>query len=80
MKLIADAWRDFEIQVVPLNASDVQRVETRRAFYQGANAMFTGIVGMLEPGKDPTEKDLRKMDEIQAEIDQFMGDLRERRA
>lgn len=80
MKLIADAWRDFEIQIVPLDAPKVQRVETRRAFYQGAIAMFSGIVRMLEPGQEPTEKDLGKMDAIQAEIDQFMADLREHRA
>lgn len=80
MKLIADAWRDFEIQIIPLNAPEVQRVECRRAFYQGAIAMFTGVVSSLDPSPEPTDADLRKMDDIKAEIDQFMVDLKEGRA
>lgn len=80
MKLIADAWRDFEIQVIPLNAPEVQRTECRRAFYQGARTLFEGLVGMLSPDQEPTAADLRKMDDIKAEIDQFVVNLREGRA
>lgn len=80
MKLIADAWRDFEIQVVPLNAPDVQRTECRRAFYQGALSLFHGMVKMFDPDKEPTEADLKKMEAISAEIDQFLEDLQQGRA
>lgn len=80
MKLIAEAWRDFEIQVIPLNAPEIQRTECRRAFYAGAIAMFGGIVNMLEPGQEATEADLKKMDAIQAEINQYSGDLKAGRA
>ena len=80
MKLIADAWRDFEIQVIPLNAPEVQRTECRRAFYQGALALLSGVAGILDTDREPTPADLRKMDDIKAELDQFEVDLREGRA
>lgn len=80
MKLISDAWRDYEIRVIPLNAPEVQRTESRRAFYGGAVSMFGGIVGMLDPGTEPTAEDLWKMDDIKAELDQYQTDLREGRA
>jgi len=76
VKLIADAWRDYEIQIVPLDAPEVQRTESRRAFYAGAIAMFGGINNMLSPGQEePTAEDLKKMDAVDAEIKQWMADL-----
>lgn len=35
-----DAWTSFAGAVVPLNASDIQRTEMRRAFYAGAIAVI----------------------------------------
>lgn len=74
--LIADAWRDFEIQIVPLDASEVQRTECRRAFYAGAISMWSSLLSMLDPGVDPTENDMKAMDGVKAEIDQYAEDLR----
>lgn len=79
MKLIADAWRDYEIKVVPLNAPEVQRTESRRAFYAGAIAVFTGVLSMLEPGMEPTDNDLKKMDDLFKEIKQYKADVAEGR-
>ncbi len=81
MKLIADAWREFELNVLtPINAPEVQRTECRRAFYAGAGGLLTGLVRMLDPEERPTAEDLKKMDAIQAELTQFQDDLREGRA
>ena len=80
MKLIADAWRDFEIKVIPLNAPEVQRTECRCAFYAGAAALFLDLFRVLDPGGEPTAADLKRMDDIKAEIDQFQADLKEGRA
>ena len=79
MKLIADAWREFEIEVIPLNAPEVQRTECRRAFYQGALSLFYRLTGILDADREPTAADLKKMDDIKAEIDQFVKDLKEGR-
>jgi len=74
-KLIADAWRDFEIRVIPLDAHEIQRTECRRAFYAGAVSMWSGLLSVLEPGEEPTAKDMAVMDDLKAEIDQYAKDL-----
>jgi len=73
--ILADAWRDYEIKIIPLNAPDVQRVECRRAFYAGARSLFHAIVTVLEPGLEPTEADLKAMDNINAELERFLVDI-----
>lgn len=75
--MIKEAWDEFDERVLPLECGQVQRIETKRAFYQGAIAMFFGIVNMLEPGKEVADGDIIKMDAIKAEVDQFAQDLRD---
>ncbi len=38
---IADAWQTFSADCVPRDASTLQRVEMRRAFYAGALSALT---------------------------------------
>jgi len=78
--LIEDAWRSFERAVLTPSAPAIQRTEMRRAFYAGAQALFTGILSMLDPGADATEADLGKMDAIQAELLAFAQSVRDGRA
>lgn len=42
---IKEQWESYEREVVPANASAEQRLETRRAFYAGAQAMLTTSLG-----------------------------------
>jgi hypothetical protein len=68
MKVIATAWAAYEQQVIPPHAPDIQKVESRRAFYAGAASLFGAIMNLLEPGQEATEADLQRMDAIAAEI------------
>ncbi len=72
---LADEWRDFAIRTMPIDAPEVQMVETRRAFYAGARSLFIGLLCILEPGTEATDNDLAQMDSIKAELDQFLDDL-----
>lgn len=38
MKTVKEWWDDFEAQVVPKEAGDIQRLETKNAFYGGLAA------------------------------------------
>jgi hypothetical protein len=67
-KLIEEAWLSYRHSVLPPNVSHVQEVETRRAFYGGAHALLTGILGMLDPGSEPTHGDLLRLCAIVAEL------------
>jgi hypothetical protein len=66
--------------VLPEGVSEVQRIETRWAFYAGAQALFHVLINVLDPGDEPTAADLAKMDDIQAEFENYAADLRAGRA
>lgn len=76
-KLIEAGWKSYELLVIPVDASTVQRNETRIAFFAGAQHLFGSIVGILEPGDaEPTENDLRRMDAINKELDRFIAEYK----
>lgn len=77
---IRELWDSYARDVVPKDAPIVQRWETRRAFYAGAQALFTSILTMLDPGEEPTEADLSKMDHLEEELTSFKEDVRAGRA
>lgn len=74
-KKLEEAWRSYEARVLPGNASEVQRRETRRGFYAGAevalNILLTGVSN--EPEITPGDEAL--MTGLQAELDQFCTDV-----
>lgn len=76
MKVIEADWHSYERQVIPASAPDVQRSESRKAFYAGAICLFHSIISMLDPGEEPTEADLRKMDAIDQELKEYALEVR----
>jgi hypothetical protein len=52
MRSIDAEWRSYEKAVVPKTAGEVQRQETRRAFYAGASAMLNMQMEMAELSED----------------------------
>jgi hypothetical protein len=66
--------------VVPADAPEIQIKETRQAFYAGASILFTVLTmpGVLDPGDEPTDADMQKMADLQAEIDAFGAGLDKR--
>ena len=80
MKKVDAMWRSYAEQVIPPTAGTVQRMESRRAFYAGAQAFMGILLGLLEPGTEPTDKDLVLMDNLANELNQFSIDVKEGRA
>jgi hypothetical protein len=66
--------------VIDANAPVVQVKESQRAFYAGAASMLTAIMGDLDPGLEPTPKDLDRMDALVAEIRAFNVEVNAGRA
>jgi len=64
-------WESYRADVVPEGAGRAQLVETKRAFYAGAQAFLGMLMTSLEPGKEPTEADLTMMDEVAEELRAF---------
>lgn len=78
--LVAEKWDEFARQVMPKDASSVQRQEMRRAFYAGADALLFGTIAAFAPESEPTAEDLELMDGIQQELQAFTADVKRGRA
>lgn len=68
MKIIEKGWESYRDQVIPKSAGAVQRAETEQAFYSGAAYLFDSIMTILDPGAEPTERDLQTMESIMLEL------------
>jgi len=74
-KLIEIGWISALLYVVPKDASETQVNEMHKAFFLGAQHLFTSIMSILDPGAEPTEKDLRRMDLIHNELEVFRKEV-----
>lgn len=77
-KLIEAGWAAFAYLVIPKDAPPAQLREMRLAFMAGAEHLFSSITSQLDEGAEPTDADLRRMDLISKEIDEWRGRLSER--
>jgi hypothetical protein len=74
-KLIEAGWVTLRFMTIPDDAPEVQVTEMRRAYFAGCQHLFASIMLILEPGAEPTEKDLKRMGLIRAELDAFVAQL-----
>jgi hypothetical protein len=75
-KLIEAGWISLRIAAVPRDAPPIQLTEMRQAFFAGAHHVFNSIMVVLEPGEEPTDADLDRMDKINAELNAFLDDFK----
>lgn len=69
--VIMKCWNEFARKVVPANAPELQVKEMRMAFFAGATALFYELMTTLDPDEEPTNADMRRLAEINREIDAF---------
>lgn len=72
MKRLLAEWLDYKTRVISRDADKVQIEECRRAFYAGAGSLFSVMLNMMTPGLDPSDQDLKNMDDIQKELTDFL--------
>jgi hypothetical protein len=76
MKRIEEQWLSYLAEVIPADAGETQVQESRRAFYAGARALLMLQVRLFDRlDHEPTAADLKMMDEINAELEQFNVDV-----
>jgi hypothetical protein len=76
--LIEAGFAAFAHFVIPKDAPAIQLREMQLAFMAGAEHLFSSIMGILDPGEEPTADDLKRMDLIEKEINAWRGRLSER--
>lgn len=72
---IGEGWATYAANVLDKDSPQLQRIETRRAFYAGCAHMFGTIMGGLEPGTEATENDLQHLTDLSEELKQYAVDL-----
>lgn len=73
--IIEGGWRALEAMTLQ-QASPLQKLEMRKAYFAGAQHLFASIIATLDPGSEATEKDLRRMDLIHQELKNYVASLK----
>lgn len=73
-RLIAAAWRNYQLKVLPPLAPDIQVLECRRAFYAGAVALLDVSIDKIGAGTETAG--LAIIDGLHAEIAQYVLDMK----
>lgn len=79
-KHIEAAWLSYRRDVVPNDADAVQITESRRAFYAGAQTLFSLVMANVSSDAEPTDADLQFMEDVTEELQQFPNEVRSGRA
>jgi hypothetical protein len=77
-KLIEAGWMTLRALALSPDASQVQIDEMRMAYMAGAQHLFASIMSVLDPGEEPTDADLRRMDLIEKELAAFREEISHR--
>ncbi len=72
---MAEIWDSYARRVMSPNAPPIQHQECRRAFYAGGEGLLVAIMNALDPGEEPTDADLDRMNSLHAELEQFADDV-----
>jgi hypothetical protein len=73
--LIEAGWVSLRASVIPPDAPEDQLREMRMAFFAGAQHLFGSIMTVLDPESEPTEADLKRMDNINNELNDFLAEI-----
>jgi hypothetical protein len=72
-KLIEAGWVGLRLAAMHPDSPPDQLREMRMAFFAGAQHLFGSIMSILDPGEEPTDDDLKRMDLIDKELKGFIA-------
>ena len=73
--IIEAGWRALR-DLTLTGAPDIQVREMRKAFFAGAQHLYSSIMTILDPGSEPTEDDLRRLEIIHVELEAWVDSMR----
>jgi len=74
-QIIQAGWISLRYVAYP-EASEHQLNMLREAFYAGAQHLFASIMTVLDPGNEPTEADMKRMNKIHEELEHFIKEFK----
>lgn len=75
-KLVEAGFVALRAAFIPSDAPESQVNDMRIAFMAGAQHLFASMMSIMEPGAEPTENDLRRMNLIFNELDRFTNEMK----
>lgn len=72
MNTLQALWQSYADDVLPKDAPTVQRIETRRAFYAGAQAFFGVMTNMADASDDAG---VAVLEGLRQELRSFVADV-----
>lgn len=76
-KIVEGGWQAFLAVGMHKAAPPVQIAEMRKAYFLGAQHLFASVLNMLDPGSEPTDRDLRRMGSLHRELEAFVAEMRQ---
>lgn len=73
-QIVEGGWRAYELLSGLKDAPEVQRNECRKAYFLGAQHLFSSVLGMLSPD---SELDCERMTKLDKELRQFIKSIEE---
>lgn len=78
--LIRAGFLGYLVAAFPDGCPEAQRHEMEQAFMAGSLHLWRSVMSFLDPGEEPTDKDLRRMDLIEKELGRYEEVLKARAA
>lgn len=73
-KVLAKAWRQFSVKILPAGCSAAQERDMRSAFYAGASSLFTALLNHVSEGDEVTDLDVSMIAGVHEELDAFAAE------
>ncbi len=67
-KILEGGWQAFVATSGLVTAPDIQRREMRNGYFVGCQHLFASIMSLLDPGTEPTDRDLHRFSLIHEEL------------
>ncbi len=77
---LAGAWAQFDAMVFDGSVASASKIQARRVFYAGAQAILDILLAGLDPENKVTEGDVDRMEALSAELRHFGEDVEAGRA
>ena len=74
-KIIEAGFAALRAMAIPRDAPQIQIDEMRMAYMAGAQHLFSCIMVSMDPGKEPTEKDMERIDLIHKELEAWRAKI-----
>ena len=76
-KILEGGWVAMRALILPdFPDMTVQVTEMRKAYFAGAQHLFASIMAVMDSDREPTANDMRIMDSIQKELDEFVKEMK----